>query len=335
MHILVTGGAGYIGSHAVVELLRRDYKVVIVDNFSNSSHKSIDMIKKISKKDLSVLDADIRNFEALDDIFFKNSIDAVMHFAGLKSVGNSIKNPLDYYDNNVYGSLQLLKAMTKHSIKKIIFSSSATVYGNPLGLPINETMIGNKPINPYGMCKLMTENILEDWQNTHSDFITILLRYFNPVGAHSSGMIGESPKDKPNNLMPLICNAAHDKKHMLKIYGNNYNTPDGTGIRDYIHISDLVMGHIVALEKCLEPGNYIYNLGTGKGISVLELLKTFEKVNNVKINYDFESRRDGDVASCYADPSKINKELGWFAEYGTEKMCKDAWKWKKSNPKGF
>ncbi len=335
MYILVTGGAGYIGSHASIELLKRDYKVIIVDNFSNSSHKSIEIIRKISQKELVVIDADVRDFEVLDSIFKKYPINSVMHFAGLKSVSSSISNPLDYYDNNVYCSLQLLKAMTKHNIKKIIFSSSATVYGNPLELPIDETMIGNKPTNPYGMCKLMIENILEDWQKAKKDATTIILRYFNPVGAHSSGMIGENPKDEPNNLMPLICNAAYDNKSKLKIYGKDYETEDGTGVRDYVHISDLVKGHIVALEKCLEPKNYIYNLGTGEGVSVLQLLNTFEKINGIKVNYEIESRRQGDVAVCFADPSKIYKELGWSAEFGVEEMCQDAWNWKKSNPEGF
>ncbi len=335
MYILVTGGAGYIGSHAVLELLENNYKVIVIDNFSNSSIKSLERVESITGKKPIIIDGDIRDLHTLDNIFSEHTITAIMHFAGLKSVAESIRNPIEYYENNIYGTLQLLRAMDKYKVYRIIFSSSATVYGDPIKLPLKESMVAGNPINPYGMSKLMIENILKDWNKAHKESNVTLLRYFNPVGAHLTGLIGEDPKDIPNNLMPLICKVAIGEINELTIYGNDYVTPDGTGIRDFIHVSDLVKGHVEILKKCTHSGIHIYNLGTGKGISVLELINTFQKVNNVNIRYKVADRRDGDIASCYADSSKIKKDFDWETQLDVERMCQDAWRWQKLNPHGY
>lgn len=324
--ILVTGGAGYIGSHTVVELLEKGEKLIIVDNFSNSSPESLEKIKVITKKDFEFYEVDLLDEEKLEKIFQENEIESVIHFAGLKAVGESVSKPIEYYHNNITGTLILLKLMKKYNCKKIVFSSSATVYGNPKKLPIKEDF-PLSTTNPYGSTKLMIEQILQDVAISDKEFRIAILRYFNPIGAHKSGLIGEVPNGIPNNIMPYIMKVATGEYKELTVYGSDYPTPDGTGVRDYIHVVDLSKGHLKALDKIREEqGVKIYNLGTGNGYSVLELVKTFEKVNGVKVNYKIGERRPGDIPACYADPSKAEKELGWKAEKGIEDMCRDGWR---------
>ena len=323
--ILVTGGAGYIGSHTSVELLERGEEIVIVDNFSNSSPDVLEKIKEITKKDFKFYELDILDEESLEKVFKENEIEAVIHFAGLKAVGESVEKPIEYYHNNITGTLVLLKVMKKYNCKRIVFSSSATVYGNPKELPIKEDF-PLSTTNPYGSTKLMIEQILQDVSVVDEYFSVAILRYFNPIGAHKSGLIGEIPNGIPNNIMPYIVRVAKGEYKELTVFGNDYPTPDGTGIRDYIHVVDLSLGHLNALDKIRkEQGVKIYNLGTGQGYSVLQLVNTFEKVNNVKVNYKIGPRRQGDIAACFADPSKAEKELGWKAKRDIEDMCKDSW----------
>ena len=325
MSILVTGGAGYIGSHTAVELLDTGENIIILDNFSNSSPEVLDKIKQITKKDFKFYKIDLLDENALDKVFEENNIDEVIHFAGLKAVGESVEKPIEYYNNNITGTLNLLKVMKKYKKKKIVFSSSATVYGNPKTLPIKEDF-PLSTTNPYGATKLMIEQILQDVNVADKDFRVAILRYFNPIGAHKSGLIGEVPNGIPNNIMPYIVRVAVGKYNELTVFGKDYDTEDGTGVRDYIHVVDLAKGHLSALKKIREnSGVQIYNLGTGRGYSVLELVKTFEKVNNVKVNYKIGDRRPGDIASCFADVNKAKKEMNWVATKGLEEMCKDSW----------
>lgn len=329
--ILVTGGAGFIGSHAVVELLNSGEDVVIVDNFVNSSPEVLERVKKITGKEFGFYEVDLLNEEKLEKVFAENEIEAVIHFAGLKAVGESVQKPIEYYHNNVTGTLILLKVMKKYGCKRIVFSSSATVYGNPKELPIKEGF-PLSTTNPYGSTKLMIEQILGDVAVADKDFSIAILRYFNPIGAHESGLIGESPNGIPNNIMPYIMGVATGKYEELTVFGADYLTSDGTGVRDYIHVVDLAKGHLKALEKIRkDKGVQIYNLGTGKGYSVLELVKTFEKVNNIKVKYKIGTRRPGDIPACYADPSKAEKELNWKAEKGIEEMCRDSWNFALTN----
>ena len=325
MSILVTGGAGYIGSHTAVELLDAGENIIILDNFSNSSPEVLDKIKQITKKDFKFYKVDLLDENALDKVFEENNIDEVIHFAGLKAVGESVEKPIEYYNNNITGTLNLLKVMKKYNCKKIVFSSSATVYGNPKTLPIKEDF-PLSTTNPYGATKLMIEQILQDVNVADKDFRVAILRYFNAIGAHKSGLIGEVPNGIPNNIMPYIVRVAVGKYNELTVFGKDYDTEDGTGVRDYIHVVDLAKGHLSALKKIREnSGVQIYNLGTGRGYSVLELVKTFEKVNNVKVNYKIGDRRPGDIASCFADVNKAKKEMNWVATKGLEEMCKDSW----------
>lgn len=322
--ILVTGGCGYIGSHTVVELLDDNRDVVIVDNFSNSSPNVLDSIKEITDKDFKFYKIDITNENDLEVVFKENKINSVIHFAALKAVGESVEKPLEYYYNNLNSTLVLLKLMKKYNVKNFVFSSSATVYGSPKTLPINEDF-PLSTTNPYGASKLIIENILKDICKADSSFNVAILRYFNPVGAHKSGLIGENPNGIPNNLMPYITKVSIGELPFLNVYGNDYNTHDGTGVRDYIHVLDLANGHLKALDKLNESlGLVIYNLGTGNGYSVLDLVNTYSKVNNVDIPYKIVERRPGDIAKCFADPTKANKELNWFCKYNLEDMCKDA-----------
>ena len=326
MSILVTGGAGFIGSHTVVELLENGENIIIVDNFCNSAPKVLDKIKEITNKDFKFYEVDLLDEKNLEKIFQENEIEAVIHFAALKAVGESVENPIEYYHNNVTGTIILLKLMKKYNCKKVVFSSSATVYGNPASLPIKEDF-PLSTTNPYGSTKLMMEQVLQDVCVSDKDFSVAILRYFNPIGAHESGLIGESPNGIPNNIMPYILKVANGEYEALTVFGNDYNTPDGTGIRDYIHVVDLAKGHLKALDKIRqEKGAKIYNLGTGNGYSVLDLVTNFEKVNNVKVNYKIGERRPGDIDACYADSSKAKEELGWVARYGIEEMCRDAWR---------
>ncbi len=336
MKILVTGGAGYIGSHTCVELLEAGYDVVVVDNLYNASEKSIERVKEITGKDLTFYQADILDEEALDKIFDKEKVDGVIHFAGLKAVGESVAKPLEYYKNNITGTLILCEAMRKHNVKNIIFSSSATVYGDPAFIPITEECPKGTPTNPYGWTKSMIEQILTDFHTADKDWNVILLRYFNPIGAHKSGKIGEDPKGIPNNLLPYVAQVAIGKLERLGVFGDDYDTPDGTGVRDYIHVVDLARGHVKAIDKIKEnPGVKIYNLGTGKGYSVLDIVKAFGKACGHEIPYVIKERRPGDIATCYSDASLAKKELGWEAEYGIEEMCADSWNWQKTNPNGY
>lgn len=335
MTILVTGGAGYIGSHTCVELLDHGYDLVVVDNFSNSNRSSLDRVAEITGKEITLYEADVLDQTALEKIFSNHKIEAVIHFAALKAVGESVEKPLLYYNNNVAGTISLLETMVKYGVKNFVFSSSATVYGDPASVPITEDFpLG--PTNPYGWTKAMMEQILMDLQAGNPDMNVILLRYFNPIGAHSSGLIGESPSGIPNNLMPFISQVAVGKLQELEVFGDDYDTPDGTGVRDYIHVVDLARGHLAALEKIKDqPGLEIYNLGTGQGYSVLEMAKTFEDVTGQKIPYQITGRRPGDIAECYADPGKAREELGWSAKLGLEKMCEDTWRWQSMNPNGY
>ena len=336
MKILVTGGAGFIGSHTVVELQEAGYDVVVMDNLSNSSEKSLERVQKITGKQVPFYKADILDREALEQIFSEQEIGAVIHFAGLKAVGESVEKPWEYYENNIAGTLTLVDVMRKHNVKNIIFSSSATVYGNPAFIPITEECPKGQCTNPYGWTKSMLEQILSDIQKADPEWNVILLRYFNPIGAHKSGTIGENPNGIPNNLMPYITQVAVGKRQELGVFGNDYNTHDGTGVRDYIHVVDLAQGHVKALKKIEEnAGLKIYNLGTGVGYSVLDVVKNFEEATGVKIPYSIKPRRAGDIDSCYADASLAKKELGWEAKYGIREMCEDSWRWQKNNPNGY
>ncbi len=335
MRILVTGGAGYIGSHAVLELLKVGFEVVVVDNLSNSKEESLKRVSELAGKSVDFYKADLLDMDALRSIFSKYEIDAVIHFAGLKAVGESVSIPLHYYHNNITGTLMLLEAMKGANVKNIVFSSSATVYGDPERIPITEEdKLG--PTNPYGRTKYMIEEIMKDLHASDDSWNIILLRYFNPVGADKSGRIGEDPNGIPNNLMPFISQVAVGKLKELSIFGNDYPTHDGTGVRDYIHVVDLAIGHIKAIDKLKEkPGVAIYNLGTGQGYSVLDMLKAFEKTSGRRISYKLTGRRPGDIAICYADPTKAFRELGWKAEQGLEQMCEDSWRWQLMNPHGY
>ena len=337
MKILVTGGAGYIGSHTCVELLEAGYDVVVVDNLYNASEKSLERVKEITGKEVTFYQADIRDKEALDQIFDKEKdVEAVIHFAGLKAVGESVQKPLEYYQNNIAGTLNLCDVMRNHGVKNIIFSSSATVYGDPAFVPITEECPKGTCTNPYGWTKWMLEQILMDIQKADPQWNVILLRYFNPIGAHKSGKIGEDPKGIPNNLLPYVAQVAIGKLKCLGVFGDDYDTPDGTGVRDYIHVVDLAVGHVKAVKKLADKeGVSIYNLGTGHGYSVLEVVKAFEKACGHPINYEIKPRRAGDIATCYCDPAKAKAELGWEAAYGIEEMCADSWRWQSQNPDGY
>ncbi|PRT21885.1 UDP-glucose 4-epimerase GalE [Bacillus wiedmannii] len=335
MAILITGGAGYIGSHTCIELLNNNYKIIVVDNLSNSSIESLNRVKEITGKQFEFYKESVLNREKMNEIFLKNNIEAVIHFAGFKAVGESTTIPLTYYYNNIISTIVLCDVMQKHHVKKFIFSSSATVYGIPKTSPITEEF----PLsvtNPYGQTKLMIEQIMRDVAKADDEWSIALLRYFNPFGAHKSGRIGEDPNGIPNNLMPYVTQVAVGKLKELNIFGNDYPTKDGTGVRDYIHVVDLAKGHVKALEKVLETkGIEAYNLGTGKGYSVLEMIKVFEEVSGKKIPYKVIGRRPGDVAVCFADVSKAKRELGWEAEYGLEEMCVDSWRWQVNNKNGY
>jgi len=334
--ILLTGSIGYVGSHIAVELLDAGYEVVGIDNLSNSQQESLQAVEEITGKNLPFYQADVRDENALRSIFQQHKIDVCIHCAGLKSVGESVAKPLEYYDNNINGTLTLLKVMREFNCKNIIFSSSATVYGAADVLPITEETPKKDCTNPYGWSKSMIEQILMDLQKSDNTWNIVLLRYFNPIGAHQSGKIGENPIGIPNNLMPYITQVAIGKRPYLSVFGNDYDTPDGTGVRDYIHVVDLAKGHIKALAAIkADCGLKIYNLSTGKGYSVLDIVKSFEKVTGVKIPYQIKPRREGDIAACYADASKAFKELGWKAELGIDDMCRDAWNWQKNNPNGY
>ena len=336
MAILVTGGAGYIGSHTVVELQTAGYDVVVLDNLSNSSEKSLQRVEKITGKPVTFYKADILDRDALNAVFEKESIDSCIHFAGLKAVGESVQKPWEYYENNIAGTLTLVDVMRKHGVKNIIFSSSATVYGDPAFVPITEECPKGQCTNPYGWTKSMLEQILMDIQKADPEWNVVLLRYFNPIGAHKSGMIGENPNGIPNNLMPYITQVDVGKLKELGVFGNDYDTPDGTGVRDYIHVVDLAKGHVKALKKIEEKaGLKVYNLGTGIGYSVLDIVKNFEEATGVKIPYVIKERRAGDIATCYSSAEKAEKELGWKAEFGIREMCADSWKWQSNNPNGY
>jgi UDP-glucose 4-epimerase len=335
MKILVTGGAGYIGSHTCVELLNAGHDLVVVDNLSNSKEESLRRVKEITGKSTRFYQTDLLDRDSLDQLFAENEVEAVVHFAGLKAVGESISIPLRYYHNNVTGTLVLCEVMQKHGVKNIVFSSSATVYGDPQSVPILEDF-PLSATNPYGRTKLMIEEILQDLHSSDPSWNIALLRYFNPVGAHHSGMIGEDPEGIPNNLVPYISQVAVGKLPELQVFGNDYPTPDGTGVRDYIHVVDLAIGHLKALDKLRNaPGVVVYNLGTGRGYSVLEVVQAFEKASGKHVPYKIVERRPGDVAASFADPGKAQKELGWEAERGIEEMCRDVWGWQSANPNGY
>ncbi len=335
MAILVTGGAGYIGSHTCVELLNSGYEVVVADNLSNSSEESLKRVEQITGKKIKFYKVDLLDRSGLKEIFQKERIESVIHFAGLKAVGESVAKPLEYYHNNITGTLILCDVMREFGVKKIVFSSSATVYGNPATVPIKEDF-PLSATNPYGRTKLMLEEIFGDIYNADQSWSIIMLRYFNPIGAHKSGLIGEDPNGIPNNLVPYITQVASGKLKEVGVFGNDYDTPDGSGVRDYIHVVDLAIGHVKAIEKINnESGIFIYNLGTGMGYSVLDMVKAFSKVCEKEIPYVIKPRRPGDIAVCYADASLAEKELGWSAQRGMEEMCEDAWRWQKSNPNGY
>ncbi|MBD3615840.1 MAG: UDP-glucose 4-epimerase GalE [Gracilimonas sp.] len=335
MNVLVTGGAGYIGSHTVLELLNEGHEVIVIDNLSNSSKEALRRVQEITGKEVIFYKEDLLNKQQVDKIFINHSIDSVIHFAGYKAVGESVAEPLMYYDNNITGTIYLCEAMKKHGVKNIVFSSSATVYGDPHKVPITEDF-PLSATNPYGRTKLFIEYILKDLHVADESWNIALLRYFNPVGAHKSGQIGEDPNDIPNNLMPYVSQVAVGKLKELAIFGDDYPTHDGTGVRDYIHVVDLAIGHLKALKKLnSNPGLAVYNLGTGKGSSVLDMVKAFEKASGKKIPYKIAPRRPGDIAECYADPSKAEKELNWTATRGIEEMCEDTWRWQSKNPNGY
>ena len=334
--VLVTGGAGFIGSHTSVELLNAGYDIIILDNFVNSKPESLKRIKELTGKDFKFYQADIRDEEAMTKVFAENKIDAVIHFAGLKSVPQSVKEPLNYYDNNIAGTVCLCRVMDKAGCKKLVFSSSATVYGSKNPSPLREDMPTGGTTNPYGTTKYFLEQILQDLCVSDSEWGVSILRYFNPIGAHKSGRIGEDPNGIPGNLMPYITQVAIGKLECLNVCGNDYPTPDGTGVRDYIHVVDLALGHIKALDRLLKvKGCEVYNLGTGKGYSVLDVVKAFEKASGIKINYRIAPRRAGDVACCYADATKAKEVLGWQAQYDIDDMCADSWRWQSQNPNGL
>ncbi len=337
MKILVTGGAGFIGSHTCVELLNAGYEIVVVDNLYNSSEKSLDRVRELTGKDFDFYPFDIRDKENMRKIFEDHKIDACIHFAGLKAVGESVRKPLEYYDNNIGGTIALCEVMRDYGCKKIVFSSSATVYGSSNISPLKEDMKTGGTTNPYGTTKYMIEIILEDFHKGDNEWGVTLLRYFNPIGAHKSGRIGENPNGIPNNLMPYITQVAIGKLPYLNVFGDDYNTPDGTGVRDYIHVVDLALGHVKAVEKMLkeEPSVNVYNLGTGNGYSVLDIVKAFEQASGQKIEYKIVDRRPGDLDVCYSDASKAYEELGWKAERGLLEMCEDSWRWQSGNPNGF
>nr|WP_308691401.1 UDP-glucose 4-epimerase GalE [uncultured Terrisporobacter sp.] len=335
MMILVTGGMGYIGSHTVVELLNSNYEVVVVDNLSNSSILVKDRIKKITNKDFKFYNVDVTDKESLKKVFEENKIDSIIHFAAFKAVGESVEKPLEYYENNLVGALVVFELMKEFNVNNFVFSSSATVYGKPKSCPIKEDF-SLSTTNPYGATKLMIEDIMRDLSKADKNLNLVILRYFNPIGAHESGLIGEEPKGIPNNLMPYITKVAVGQLNELSVFGDDYDTKDGTGVRDYIHVVDLAKGHVASIKKLEEnPGLLTYNLGTGEGYSVLDLVKAFEKVNNIKIPYKIIDRRPGDIDMCYADPTKAFDELGWKAEFGIERMCEDSWTWQSNNPNGY
>lgn len=335
-NVLVTGGAGYIGSHTVLQLLENDYQLWVLDNLCNASPEGLKRVEELTGKSVNFIKGDIRDTKLLNKLFSEHPIDAVIHFAGLKAVGESVEKPLMYYQNNVYGTLTLCEAMALHGVKNLVFSSSATVYGNPIDLPLKEDMPTGQPTNPYGQSKLMVELILRDLHKSDPSWNIALLRYFNPAGAHPSGRIGEDPNGIPNNLMPFISQVASGKREYLSVFGGDYDTPDGTGVRDYIHVEDLAAGHLKALQKLdTKPGLVTYNLGTGDGYSVLDMIKEFEKQSGQKIAYKIVARRQGDVAACYAEPSLARDELNWQAKKGLAEMCRDAWNWQSNNPNGY
>ena len=335
MNILVTGGAGYIGSHTIIELIKNNHKVIVADNLSNSSRESIARVEKITNSQIPFYKIDVRDKKALEEIFLNNQIDAVIHFAGLKAVGESVAKPLEYYENNIDSTLVLLKTMQKFSVKKLIFSSSATVYGTPSELPLTEaSRVGVGITNPYGKTKFMIEQILRDLSVADSSFEITALRYFNPIGAHDSGLIGEDPNGIPNNLLPYVSQVAIGKLEKVNVFGDDYNTPDGTGVRDYIHVVDLARGHVAALEH-MKSGFSTYNLGTGVGVSVLELISAFSKACGKDIPYQITDRRAGDIASCYASSQKAEQELSWKAEKTIDDACADSWHWQSQNPNGY
>ncbi|MFE4114866.1 UDP-glucose 4-epimerase GalE [Priestia sp. YIM B13448] len=335
MAILVTGGAGYIGSHTCVELLNSGFEIIVIDNYCNSNPESLERVKHITGKEFKIYEFDLLNYEELENVFLTNDIEAVIHFAGLKAVGESVKKPLMYYHNNITATLVLCKVMDKYGVKKLVFSSSATVYGVPHQVPILEDF-PLSTTNPYGYSKLMIEEIMRDISKSDAKWGIALLRYFNPIGAHQSGLIGEHPNGIPNNLMPYISQVAAGKLEQLMVFGNDYPTSDGTGVRDYIHVVDLAIAHVKAVKHVMyNQGIDTYNLGTGRGYSVLEMIKTFEKTSGKKIPYKIVERREGDVAMCYADPLKAKHELGWVASKGIEDMCEDTWRWQVNNPNGY
>lgn len=336
MSILVTGGAGYIGSHTCVELLNAGYEVVVVDNLYNSCEEALERVKKITGKDLTFYEADILDKEALTKIFEKENIDSVIHFAGLKAVGESVAKPLEYYHNNITGTLTLCEVMRSFGVKNIVFSSSATIYGDPAFIPITEQCPKGTCTNPYGWTKWMLEQILTDLHTADNEWNVILLRYFNPIGAHESGLIGEDPKGIPNNLVPYITQVAVGKLEKLGVFGDDYDTPDGTGVRDYIHVVDLAKGHVKAIAKLADKqGVLTYNLGTGNGYSVLDIVKAFSKACGKEIPYEIKPRRAGDISTCYSNAELAEAELGWVAEKTLDDMCVDSWRWQKNNPDGY
>ncbi len=335
MNILVTGGAGYIGSHTCVELINKGYNVIVIDNFVNSSKESLDRVSQITGKKVTLYEGDVRNKELLERVFAENSISYVIHFAGLKAVGESCSMPIQYYQNNLESTLTLVEVMGKYNCKKIVFSSSATVYGDPETLPLTEKCKVGGTTNPYGTSKYFQEIILSDLCKSDAEWTVVLLRYFNPVGAHESGLIGEAPSGIPNNLTPYVAKVAIGQLPYLNVFGNDYDTHDGTGVRDYIHVVDLAKGHVVAIEKIESAGCHIYNLGTGVGYSVLDLVKAFSKACGHDVPYKFAPRRPGDIAACYADATKAKNELGWTAELGIDEMCASSWNWQIKNPNGY
>lgn len=333
--VLVTGGAGYIGTHACIEILSAGYEVVVIDNLQNSAYEAIERVSRIAGKPIAFVHADIRNKDVLDEVFETHRVSAVMHFAGLKAVGESVAKPLEYYENNVGGSITLFEAMVRHDVRQIVFSSSATVYGQPRDIPIREDAPFDAA-NPYGRTKVMIEEVLRDVAHAQESWRVAVLRYFNPVGAHESGLIGEDPKGAPNNLMPYISQVAVGRREYLSVWGNDYPTPDGTGVRDYIHVVDLAKGHVAALAKLTDvTGVSTYNLGTGCGHSVLDVVRTFEEVTGKVIPYRIAERRAGDIPICYADPRKAELELRWTASKGLAEMCRDSWRWQSHNPAGY